>query len=75
MAEPGGAVGLATALKRNDLVRGRTTVVVVSGGNVDPEDYARFVGVGARGLDGLALAALQIQRGKAPELASILAHG
>jgi len=39
--EPGGAVALAAVLAGRFDVRGRTAVVVCSGGNVDPEFFAR----------------------------------
>lgn len=41
--EPGGAVGLAAVLEGRVETRGRTTVVVLSGGNVDPELYAEII--------------------------------
>ncbi len=40
VTEPGGAVALAAALSRRIDLRGRTAVVVLSGGNVDPELFA-----------------------------------
>jgi threonine dehydratase len=39
--EPGGAIGLAAALAHPELLQGLTTVVIASGGNVDPEIFAR----------------------------------
>lgn len=33
--EPGGAAGLAAAMKYSELVRGRTTIILVTGGNMD----------------------------------------
>jgi threonine dehydratase len=39
--EPGGAVSLACALQQPDRFRGRTVVVVASGGNVDRQTFAR----------------------------------
>ena len=36
VVEPGGAVALAAALSGRHDCRGRTTLVVLSGGNVDP---------------------------------------
>ena len=39
--EPGGAVALAAALQRRPEAQGRTVLVVASGGNVDPELFAR----------------------------------
>ncbi len=41
VVEPGGAVALAAALFRRDAVEGEAVVVVTTGGNVDPELYAR----------------------------------
>jgi threonine dehydratase len=43
VVEPGGAVGLAALLSGKVPVAGRTVVVVLSGGNVDPAAYARIV--------------------------------
>jgi len=43
VVEPGGAVGLAAVLAGRLDLRGKTTVVVLSGGNVDPELFARLV--------------------------------
>jgi threonine dehydratase len=40
VVEPGGAVALAAALTSKVAMRGRTTVVVISGGNVDRDLYA-----------------------------------
>lgn len=37
VAEPGGAAGLAAALFRKDQIEGEAVIVVVSGGNADPE--------------------------------------
>lgn len=37
VAEPGGAAGLAAALFRKDEIEGDAVIVVVSGGNADPE--------------------------------------
>ena len=39
--EPGGAVALAAALFHADKIRGDTVIVVVSGGNVDADMFAR----------------------------------
>jgi threonine dehydratase len=39
--EPGGAVSLAAALFRRDWIEGKAVIVVASGGNVDPEVFAR----------------------------------
>ena len=39
--EPGGAVALAAALYHSELLDSKTIVVVASGGNVDPETFAR----------------------------------
>ena len=44
VVEPGGACGLAALLERKVDVRGRVAVAVLSGGNVDPELFARLVG-------------------------------
>jgi threonine dehydratase len=44
VVEPGGAVGLAALLAGKIDPAGKTTVVVLSGGNVDPELFARLVG-------------------------------
>jgi len=43
VVEPGGAVALAALLARKLDVTGKTAVVVLSGGNVDPELFARVV--------------------------------
>ena len=43
VVEPGGAVALAAALSGRLDCRGRTVAVVLSGGNVDPELYARIL--------------------------------
>jgi threonine dehydratase len=43
VVEPGGAAALAAVLSAKVNVRGRTAVVVLSGGNVDPELFARLV--------------------------------
>jgi threonine dehydratase len=47
VVEPGGAVALAAALSGKIATRGRTTVVVISGGNVDLELFSRIMGEGA----------------------------
>ncbi len=39
--EPGGAVSLASALFRKDQIEGDAVIVVASGGNVDPQVFAR----------------------------------
>jgi threonine dehydratase len=39
--EPGGAVGLAAALLGRLNLNGGAAVIVASGGNVDPDVYAR----------------------------------
>src|SRR5690606_3421559 len=41
--DPGGAVALAAALRHRELIEGRTTVVIASGGNVDAATYARIL--------------------------------
>ena len=43
--EPGGAVALAAALAGRLDLRGRTLLVIASGGNVDPATYARALDV------------------------------
>jgi threonine dehydratase len=43
VVEPGGAVGLAALLNGRIDVRDRIAVAVLSGGNVDPELFARLV--------------------------------
>jgi threonine dehydratase len=43
VVEPGGAVALAALLAGRLDVAGKTSVVVLSGGNVDPELFARLV--------------------------------
>ena len=47
VAEPGGAVALAAALSGAFDCRGKTVAVVCSGGNVDPETFARVLSTGA----------------------------
>ncbi|MEO1109175.1 MAG: threonine/serine dehydratase [Pseudomonadota bacterium] len=42
--EPGGAVALASALFRKDEIEGDDVVVVASGGNADPEVFAKALG-------------------------------
>jgi len=46
VAEPGGAVALAAALSGAFDCRGKTVAVVCSGGNVDPETFARVLSAG-----------------------------
>ena len=43
VVEPGGAVALAALLAGKLDITGKTAVVVLSGGNVDPELFARLV--------------------------------
>ena len=43
VVEPGGAVALAAALSGKIDTAGRTTIVVASGGNVDPALYQRIL--------------------------------
>ena len=43
VAEPGGAVALAALLSERWPVRGKTVAVVLSGGNVDAELFARLI--------------------------------
>ena len=47
VAEPGGAAALAAALAAKVEMRGRTTVVVISGGNVDRELYSEIQRAGS----------------------------
>ncbi len=42
--EPGGAVALAAALHRSDQISGDIVIVVVSGGNADPDTITRALG-------------------------------
>ncbi len=44
VVEPGGSVALAAVLSGAVEVRGRTVAVVLSGGNVDADAYAGFIG-------------------------------
>jgi threonine dehydratase len=44
VVEPGGAVGLAALLAGRLDVRGKTVVIVLSGGNVDAELFAKLIG-------------------------------
>jgi threonine dehydratase len=44
--EPGGAVALAAVLSGKLETSARTTAVVLSGGNVDPELFSRAIGAG-----------------------------
>ena len=44
VAEPGGAVALAAALSGKLDLKGKTAVIVISGGNVDPAMFARAIG-------------------------------
>ena len=62
VVEPGGAVALAALLAgKVDAARG--TVVVLSGGNVDPALHARIVGSAGLGdVAGLVLAGLEMDR-------------
>jgi threonine dehydratase len=48
VVEPGGAVALAAALSGAVDVKGRTAVVILSGGNVDPETFAACLSAAAR---------------------------
>ena len=43
VVEPGGAVGLAALLSGKAEAKDRTTVVVLSGGNVDPSLFAAII--------------------------------
>jgi threonine dehydratase len=44
VAEPGGAVALAAVLTGKIDLKGKTAVIVISGGNVDPQMFARAIG-------------------------------
>jgi len=44
VVEPGGAIGLAALLAGHIDVSGKIVVIVLSGGNVDAEMYARLIG-------------------------------
>jgi threonine dehydratase len=44
VVEPGGAVALAAVLAGRLPLRGRTTAIVVTGGNVDPETFCKALG-------------------------------
>jgi threonine dehydratase len=44
VVEPGGAVGLAALLAGHLAISGRNVVIVLSGGNVDADLYARLIG-------------------------------
>jgi threonine dehydratase len=44
VVEPGGAVGLAALLAGHIEGRGKTVVIVLSGGNIDADVYARLIG-------------------------------
>ena len=44
VVEPGGAVGLAALLAGHIDVKGKNVVIVLSGGNVDADLYARLIG-------------------------------
>jgi threonine dehydratase len=44
VVEPGGAVGLAALLAGRVDARGKNVIIVLSGGNVDAELYARLIG-------------------------------
>ena len=41
VAEPGGAVALAAAICRQDQIEGDDVVVMISGGNVDPDLFSQ----------------------------------
>jgi threonine dehydratase len=43
VVEPGGAVGLAALLSGKIEARGKTVVIVLSGGNVDADLYAKLI--------------------------------
>ena len=40
VVEPGGAVSLAAILSGRIETAGKTTAIVISGGNVDPDEFA-----------------------------------
>jgi threonine dehydratase len=42
--EPGGAMALACAIAERERFAGQTVVVIASGGNIDPADFAALVG-------------------------------
>ena len=44
VVEPGGAVGLAALLAGRIDVKGKNVVIVLSGGNVDADLFARLIG-------------------------------
>jgi threonine dehydratase len=44
VVEPGGAVGLAALLAGRIDAKGKNVVIVLSGGNVDADLYARLIG-------------------------------
>ena len=44
VGEPGGSVALATALANGREFAGKTVVAILSGGNVDPDLFARVLG-------------------------------
>jgi threonine dehydratase len=48
VVEPGGAAGLAALMAGRIDLSGRTAAVVLSGGNVDPEQFARVIGGSAQ---------------------------
>jgi threonine dehydratase len=45
VVEPGGAVALAAVLAGHHDVQGRTTAIVLSGGNVDAATFCTALGV------------------------------
>ncbi len=46
VVEPTGALGLAGAMKMRHEIAGKTVGVIVSGGNVDPEELPRLLAIG-----------------------------
>ena len=44
VVEPGGAVGLAALLAGHIDARGKNVVIVLSGGNVDADLFAKLIG-------------------------------
>ena len=51
VVEPGGAAALAAVLTGKVETKGRTVAVILSGGNVDPADFARIITCAGSGVD------------------------
>ncbi len=49
VAEPGGVIALASVLRNPELVRGKTVLVIVSGGNVDPAVFKQALDLDPHG--------------------------